>query len=471
MNTTINILFVLAFFVPFLLSILSFSISRRLASHEYKHLAEFWASLATMTVISYIFRSGNDNIVALSLLGWLWPLKTIMHVIKDMSGLEMLNRNKVIVVAVGFLTALILAYSNFPFSIYTFPFCLGFGIAGFMLLGEVYNKKKLKEIPSLANFSFMLFGLFFALRLIFPFWSVSDLYVYGLLAHVVVLIGLSATTVSYYMEVIKENHERVCKLALKERSDQFLGQSKYSELGMMSAGIAHEINNPLAIIQAKTTQLLRICHDPKRMLEVSSGLEQILQTSDRINRTIQGVRNFVHQDERVPNEEFSVKDLVDDVLAFCGQRMKNHGINLRLYGTDNYILKGHKIQLEQVLLNLLNNSFDAIEFLSDKWIEMSLNETEHCIEMFVKDSGTGIPPETARHMMDPFYTTKKVGKGTGLGLALAKGIVEKHGGSLEYVANAQHTTFKLELPKIKRYRPETHIQRDFNQGQGQSAVH
>lgn len=252
-----------------------------------------------------------------------------------------------------------------------------------------------------------------------------------------------------YIKLVHERCETQKNDLIKERNDKLMSTSKYSELGMMSAGIAHEINNPLAVIQARTTQLLRIYRDPSKQKELADGLQQILYTSERINRTIQGVREFVHQDDSISDSDFGIKDMVDDVLAFCGQRMKNHGVSLRFYGLENHKLTGHKIQIEQILLNLLNNSFDAIEFLSEKWIEISVQETDDKIQIFVKDSGHGIPPEVAQKMMEPFFTTKDIGKGTGLGLALARGIAQKHGGDLQYIEDSNHTTFMLELPKHK----------------------
>ena len=98
-------------------------------------------------------------------------------------------------------------------------------------------------------------------------------------------------------------------------------------------------------------------------------------------------------------------------------------------------------------MNLFNNAFDAIEFLPDKWIELSGQETTDSVKLFVKDSGRGIPEDIAQRIMEPFFTTKKSGRGTGLGLALSKGIVEKHGGKLVYLKNSPHTTFLIELPK------------------------
>jgi signal transduction histidine kinase len=468
MKTNTEILFSLSLFVSILMALVSWFISRRLRSKEFMHLSEFWWSLASMTAISYIFHSSNMHVVGLGLLGWVWPLKTIFQVAEDLSGVELERRLKVIVLTLGACATLVMASYGFSFVVFTSGFCLSLGIVGGLLTAEIYKKIGDRDFSILGHMSFILLGLLFMVGFFYPVWRLSNWFDYGLAAQLMVLIGLGTSTVAFYMEVIKERQEKLCEHVLKERNEHFFGQSKYSELGMMSAGIAHEINNPLAIIQAKTTQLLRIHKDPKRIQEVTDGLEQILYTSERINRTIQGVRDFVHQDERASNEDFTVKNLIDDVLAFCGQRMKNHGINLRFYGAQNVSIHGHKIQLEQVLLNLLNNSFDAIEFLPDKWIEITTQETKDDIELYVKDSGSGIPPETASRMMEAFFTTKEVGKGTGLGLALARGIVEKHGGSLEYVGNTGHTTFLISLPKPSLFRPEP-IRHKFEKGR--SVIH
>ncbi len=247
-------------------------------------------------------------------------------------------------------------------------------------------------------------------------------------------------------KIHQEYRDKLEKMT-SDRNSKLFGQSKYSELGMMSAGIAHEINNPLAVIQARTTQLLRMYRDPEKQHDLGEGLQQILYTSERINRTVQGIREFIRQDDKAVDQEIPLKKIVDDVLAFCGQRMKNHGVNLRFYNIDQFKVTGNKVQIEQIFLNLLNNAFDAIEFLPDKWIEISAHDANNKIQIFVKDSGDGIPPEIAKKIMEPFYSTKDAGKGTGLGLALANGIAQKHGGSLSYVQKANHTTFLLEFPK------------------------
>ncbi|MFL5784949.1 MAG: sensor histidine kinase [Bacteriovoracaceae bacterium] len=254
------------------------------------------------------------------------------------------------------------------------------------------------------------------------------------------------TTGSRIRRIHEDYREKLGKMT-RDRDAKLFSQSKYSELGMMSAGIAHEINNPLAVIQARTTQLLRMYRDPAKLQELGDGLQQILYTSERINRTVQGIREFIRHDDKTPDQEIPLKKIIDDVLAFCGQRMKNHGVNLRFYNIEGHKVIGNKVQIEQIFLNLLNNAFDAIEFLPEKWIEISVHDANNKLQIYVKDSGHGIPPEIAAKIMEPFYSTKDSGKGTGLGLALASGIAEKHGGSLTYVPKANHTTFLVEFPK------------------------
>ncbi len=449
MKTIEQYIFFLALIVTVIMLGLAYANYRRLKFIEFSHLTEFWASLSFMEVTSYVFQHENPQIVALSMMGWCWPLRTMRLLLEDMSGQKLMHRWEYIVLGSGgFVSVALASYSN-PFMLFTIPFALSVGVVGGTVLINAYRKSSPEMITALHWMTYMLMGLFLVERLTFPYWRLHPkLTLWGYMGDLILIIGFSSCGLSLYLELMKKRHEVKLNGLLKERNDKLFSQSKYSELGMMSAGIAHEINNPLAVIQARTTQLLRIYRDPTKQQELSEGLQQVLYTSERINRTIQGVREFVHQDERMPDTEIRIKDLVDDVLSFCGQRMKNHGVNLRFYRLEKFTVRGHKIQLEQVILNLLNNAFDAIEFLPDKWIEVSVSETPQMIQIFVKDSGAGIPPEIATRMMEPFYSTKEIGKGTGLGLALARGIVEKHGGSLVYVSDEAHTTFMLELPRF-----------------------
>lgn len=441
---------VISLFIPLYMGFLSYLSYRRHKEKELKHLTEFWASLGVGVLFITIFNSYENSWAALSMLGWVWPLRTFKLVMEDFSGVKVMNRWHVLGLGGGAFLTFTMGGYGLPFVYFTMPFSFAVGIIGLYVTYKSYKQTPFHSCSSLHRASYFLFGLFFLRRLMFPFWRLNpDLVVLGFGAEIFFLVGFAGSGLSTYLENIKRRHDAFMNKVLKERSDKFLGQSKFSELGMMSAGIAHEINNPLAVIQARTSQLLRIYRDPNKQKEIGEGLQQILFTSERINKTIQGVREYVHQDEASPPVEVTLRDLFEDVLAFCGQRMKNHGVNLRLYGLENFSVVGHKIQLEQVILNLLNNSFDAIEFLPDKWIEVSGIQKDGRIQLYFKDSGHGIPPEVASRIMEPFFSTKDIGRGTGLGLSLARGIAEKHGGTLEYLSDRPHTTFLLELPKAK----------------------
>ncbi len=397
-----------------------------------------------------LLNSNMNSWAALSMLGWIWPLRTFKLLMEDFSGAKIISRWHVIALGIAAFFTFTMSGYGVSFVYFTMPFSLAVGGIGLYVTFNSYKKTPSLTCSPLHKTSYILFGLFFISRLLFPFWRLNpDLNLLEIGTEVFFLIGFTGSSLSTYLETIKRRHDASMTKVLNERSEKFLGQSKFSELGMMSAGIAHEINNPLAVIQARTSQLLRIYREPDKQKEIGEGLHQILFTSDRINKTIQGVREFVHQDEATPPIEVTLRDLFEDVLAFCGQRMKNHGVNLRLYGLENFSVVGHKIQLEQVILNLLNNSFDAIEFLPDKWIEVSSLKKDGRIQLYFKDSGHGIPPEIASRIMEPFFSTKEIGKGTGLGLSLARGIVEKHGGTLQYLSDRPHTTFLMELPQAK----------------------
>lgn len=448
MKTSNEFIFLVSFIITLFMGGMSYLTYRRQLQKEFLHLSEFWVSLSVNVIAYYAFRIGGPQIIALSLIGWVWPIKTFKLILQDMSGTRVMHRWQFIVLGVaGFVTVALGGY-GYPFLLFTLPLALAIGMIGLLITLEAFKKTPKQFCTPLHWATYAFLGFFFFERLTFPFWRLNpEFSLYGNFIFLIAICGFAGSSLSTYMELLKKRIDMAMDRMVKDRNEKLLSQSKYSELGMMSAGIAHEINNPLAVIQARTTQLLRIYRNPEKQKDLADGLQQILYTSERINRTIQGVREFVHQDDKGPLLEITLKNLFDDVLAFTGQRMKNHGVNLRFYGLENYSVVGNKIQLEQIILNLLNNSFDAIEFLPDKWIEVSAHPHNEMIRIYFKDSGHGIPADIASRIMDPFFTTKDIGKGTGLGLALARGIAQKHGGSLQYLSDCAHTTFMLELPQ------------------------
>lgn len=225
--------------------------------------------------------------------------------------------------------------------------------------------------------------------------------------------------------------------------------SKMAALGQMASGMAHEINNPLAIIKSRAEQLLFVLMSSG---EVSSDtfkkeLAKISNTTDRIAKIIKGLRAFARSSETDPFVLTKFKSVYENTLELCNEKIKNRSIDILLEAHADFSILCRESQMIQVMLNLLNNSVDAIDGLEKKWIKISTAENENFYIIKVTDSGSGIPSDVAHKVMQPFFTTKEVGKGTGLGLSISKGILEEHGAQIHYDIDSRNTSFQIDFPK------------------------
>jgi signal transduction histidine kinase len=232
---------------------------------------------------------------------------------------------------------------------------------------------------------------------------------------------------------------------LEEQRKQAIQSAKLSSLGEMAGGIAHEINNPLTIIgsHAKILKRSNTTNDPK----INESLDKIIVTTNRIAKIIKGLRSFSRDSFNDPYAPTSIAKIVSSTLELCHEKLKTNSIILKVSVPEDLEANCQEIQIAQVLMNLISNSVDAIEFLDDKWIEISAYDINNQIKLIVTDSGNKIPDEISEKIMLPFFTTKEVGKGTGLGLSISKGIVESHNGKFYFDKKVEHTTFVIELPK------------------------
>jgi signal transduction histidine kinase len=214
---------------------------------------------------------------------------------------------------------------------------------------------------------------------------------------------------------------------------------RLARVGLMAAEMIHEINNPLALVDLGLENL-----------EKKYTQEKIIQTMKkgilRVNSIITRTKNKVRGDDSRDYGIFVVRDAIREAEEEFSRKASQAGVIVEVLGDQNDTLFGDKDDIKRVIVNLVNNSIDAISNLSEKWIKISIKSGPLGVSLNVTDSGNGIPEELRRKIFTTMFTTK--GKfGTGLGLGLCRRIANEHGGNLYLVADAKNTTFALLLPK------------------------
>ncbi len=280
-------------------------------------------------------------------------------------------------------------------------------------------------------------------------------------------IGLNRTSL-YRNRELKLSKEIVSKMneelerkvterteKLSETQSQLMHTSKLATLGEMSAGLAHEMNQPLNSI-ALTSENLRRMKDRDKLTDEKLGraLEDIEGSVRRMARIINHIRIFARQ-ESLKFSEIEVTEPIEGALSLLGQQLRTHGINvIEEYADDLPKITGEPYQLEQVITNAISNARHAMEEREEKKIEGYKKELifrtarrngDVCISL--TDNGSGMTDEQKEKMFQPFFTTKAVGKSTGLGMSISFGIIESHHGSIEVDSElGKGTTVSLILP-------------------------
>ncbi|MBW2061494.1 MAG: GHKL domain-containing protein [Deltaproteobacteria bacterium] len=239
---------------------------------------------------------------------------------------------------------------------------------------------------------------------------------------------------------------------INEINAQLMQSDKLAALGKMATGIAHEINNPLAIISEKAGWMRDLLADEK--FQESENLKEYTVSIDKIEDHVERARKVTHNmlgfaRRMEPHlDDVDVNDVLDQSLELLQNyaRLSNIEIKKDLY-PHFPIIASDQSQLQQVFLNLLNNAIDAIG--KDGVIEIKTWLDDSQIAVSIKDNGPGIPPEYQRKVFDPFFTTKATGKGTGLGLSISFSIIEKMGGTISFTSKeSEGTTFTIRLPVV-----------------------
>lgn len=227
--------------------------------------------------------------------------------------------------------------------------------------------------------------------------------------------------------------------------------SKLSAVGEMAAGIAHEINNPLTVINMQS-ELIKNLLKPdvekiKNKEKIEKSIEILQSTTKKITKIISGLKNFSRDGSDDPILKVSANKLVEDVLVLAQYKLEKNTVTVVNEIENEQLIYCRESQIQQVLLNLISNAIDAIKDKKEKWIKVSLSENKDQQVIKVIDSGVNFPKELSDKIFNPFFTTKKHGEGTGVGLHISKNIIESNKGKIFIDTKEKNTTFVIVLPQ------------------------
>lgn len=229
------------------------------------------------------------------------------------------------------------------------------------------------------------------------------------------------------MAEAKEREE--AQAALRRAQDDLVQAGKLSALGQMSAGISHELNQPLMAIRSFAENAVQFMERGKHA-RAGENLHRISDMTQRMGRIIQNLRAFARQ-ETMPQDRVELGSVISSALDLTRGHREEAGVALRFTPPDaNIWVRGGEVRLGQVFVNLITNAVDAMEGCAEKELEIDVSR-DQTIAVHVRDTGPGI--EMPDKVFDPFYTTKQVGDtgGMGLGLSISYGIVQSFGGQIK----------------------------------------
>jgi PAS domain S-box-containing protein len=228
--------------------------------------------------------------------------------------------------------------------------------------------------------------------------------------------------------------------------DQMLQNEKLTSLGLLAAGVAHEVNTPLAVISNYIQMLGKQipADDPKQ-----KTIERIVKQTFRASEIVNNLLNFSRTGS-AESADVDLNSVLEETLTLVQHPFKTARVNvIRNYAQRLPPVLGSTTRLQQVFLNLFLNARDAMP--SGGMLEVRTAAYNGSIEVEVTDTGSGIPPEHLHRIFDPFFTTKSTGKGTGLGLSVSYGIIKEHAGKVDVRSTpGKGTSFRLEFPAAKK---------------------
>ena len=275
-------------------------------------------------------------------------------------------------------------------------------------------------------------------------------------AQIISIVIFAIGGISIFMMAFMLSLRQVERIKEADRAKELMNQQvietgKLASIGELAAGIAHEINNPVAIMVEEAGWIQDLLEEEE--FSDSANLEEFERALTQINTQGKRCKEITHKllsfarktDSRL--QQFAINDLIEEVIGLSQQRAKYAKVTITPQLADHLpAIQASPSEMQQVFLNLINNAVDAMEKDGGD-ITVATRRQGNCLVVEVQDTGPGIPPANLDRIFDPFYTTKPVGKGTGLGLSICYGIIKKMGGDISVRSVMDEgTTFIIEIP-------------------------
>lgn len=270
-------------------------------------------------------------------------------------------------------------------------------------------------------------------------------------AFIVLLGGLGIIITAVILSKRTVNLIAVADCEKEMMNQQVIETGKLASIGELAAGIAHEINNPVAIMVEEAGWIQDLLEEEefqagKNLEEFHRALKQINTQGKRCKEITRKLLNFARRTDSNP-QDIQLNDMIQEVAELSAQRAKYENVVIRTHlESELPTIKLSPTEIQQVLLNLINNAIDAMGKKGGH-IDMFTRAEKNDVLITVADEGPGIPPVNLNRIFDPFFTTKPVGKGTGLGLSICYGIIRKAGGDIEVHSMIDAgTSFVIRIP-------------------------
>ena len=253
--------------------------------------------------------------------------------------------------------------------------------------------------------------------------------------------------------------QRCSEAALASLRSELVRVTRATSLGALTASIAHEVNQPLSgIVTNASTCLRMLASEPPDVDGARETARRIIRDGNRAADVISRLRTLF-AGKTSPLEAFDLNDATREAIAFSRSEIERAGATIRLeLANDLPLVMGDRVQLQQVIVNLLRNAIEAMTGVEDRAAEIAITTArDDCyrVRLSVRDSGVGFDPDTAEEMFDAFYTTKH--DGMGIGLSVSRSIIEAHGGRLWSNPNAgPGATFSFSIPHDPEGEPVCH---------------